>query len=65
MATTTRHTSYDPELRRKALRAYRQKRSYRKAAKVLGKGVKRTHELVQEGLRMEMAEAVANDERNA
>jgi hypothetical protein len=64
MPTTTRHTSYDPELRRKALAAYRRKRSYRKAARELGKGVKRTHQLVYEGLKLEMLEAIQRDERN-
>jgi hypothetical protein len=64
MPTTTRHTRYDPELRRAALAAYREMRSYRKAARRIDKGVKRTHELVREGLQMEMADAIARDERN-
>jgi hypothetical protein len=65
MATTTRHSRYDPELRRQALAAYRRTRSYRKAARAIDKGVKRTHQLVYEGLKLEMLEAIHRDERNA
>lgn len=64
MPTTTRRSTYDYEARVNALAAYRRRRSYRKAARDMGLGVKRTHELVREGLHLEMAEAIARDERN-
>jgi hypothetical protein len=52
-----RHPRYDPELRDRALAAYRKHRSYRKAGKAIGKSPKRTRELVREGLRLEMLAA--------
>ena len=52
-----RHPRYDPELRDRALAAYREHRSYRKAGEAIGRSPKRTRELVREGLRLEMAAA--------
>jgi hypothetical protein len=52
-----RHPRYDPQLRDRALAAYREHGSYRKAAAAIGRSPKRTRELVREGLRLEMAAA--------
>lgn len=52
-----RHPRYDPELRRKALAAYREHRTYKAAGQALGLSPKRTHELVREGLKAELAAA--------
>lgn len=64
-APRKRHARFDRELRRRALAEYRRSGSYRKAAERLKRTPKRVHELVHEGLRLEMAEAVEHDERNA
>lgn len=56
-ATTQRRPSFDAELRKRALAAYRQHRNYRDAGKAIGRSHKRTHVLVREALRMEMEEA--------
>lgn len=58
-ATIDRHPSYDPELRRRALAAYREHRTYKAAGEAMGLSKKRVHELVREALRQEMTEARA------
>jgi hypothetical protein len=52
-----RHPNYDPELRAKALDAYRRLGSIRKAAAEIGRSVSRTHELVHDALAEEMSAA--------
>jgi hypothetical protein len=56
-ATATRRPDFDAQLRREALAAYRETRSYRKAGEKIGRSFKRTHVLVKEALRLEMEEA--------
>lgn len=58
-APARRRPDYDPELRRRALAAYRQHGNYRDAGKAIGVSHKRCHTLVKEGLRLEMQEASA------
>jgi hypothetical protein len=53
----SRHPRFDPELREKALAAYRKHGNYRDAAEEIDRSVKRTHELVREALRLEMKAA--------
>lgn len=63
MSTTAkRHPRYDEDRRVQALAVYREEGSYRKAATRLGCSPKRARELVQDALRLEIAEARANEE---
>lgn len=57
-----RHARYDPELRRQALAAYRELKSYRRTGARLGVSGKRAHVLVKDGLRLELEAARQRDE---
>ena len=62
-AAGTDNPRFDRQLRRDAVAAYRATGSYRKAAKRLGRSLKRTRDLTVEGLQLEMEDALLKDAR--